>query len=927
MRILHLSDLHMGTERRDWRRRKVLGAAWDANLEQILEDGPIDFVCFTGDVADAGRDEEYAQATEFLAHTLRVLGVATEDLFVVPGNHDVDWAASPDEYACVRAHVRHERDVALSRYLAGLDSHSPRGIAAATLDRLHKRQAAYGRWLSELGLSHLESEWRFDFRVGRTASCGTAVTFIGLNSAWLSGPDDHHKLLVTEDDVQRLLEDGDDDEPSLRIALMHHPFGDLVDGRSVQDQLAGRIDVLLRGHLHRTESSHYLIDQGRGFAELAVGSLFDSQALDRYPNGCQVVTIDPGEPLLSGSNWFRSWSGSGGFWHSDNSLYAKSRDGRLGWLLAPRQTQATHLPANAAALTPHRYADYLRALRNQASQDGVATGLMRPDRIYVPQRVRPVLEGDGEDDCPPHEHDLLELMDEFWSGGRSRVLIFGNYGMGKTYFALRTVIEQTGAFIEPSAPRVPVYFPLHRLDCHAASLPDGEDRRDIIDQILVHLGDLDFPVATRHELERLLASGAVGIVLDGLDELKTRASEWKELLAPLLAIKGAYCCVTSRTADVGDTNELLADWDVFELQEWRPDNEWPAYVRKCTTADNSELLDAVKAKPRLRSLTTRPLWCFMIVDVRERVCAAEHDIDEAQLYQYFLDRALAQVMRQRRLMQTLTVQQKFVSLERFARRCATENRTSLDSATVSALLEQYLKDLDMLGLVEFLERELSVYSFLNVDRYRRFSFGHESFGSYFTAAAAVRELVAIMVGAAARDVRDTWLAHRELDPDQLVFSVGILLSSDTMATLGILPAGAAGERLLASLEEFVRGWLQRTRVPAPLRRNLTLQYALVAQRMGNGDGRPPANVLRDFVLRGAALMGADFSDLELRDIDFRRARLQGASFRGSRLTDCCFERAIVDGADFAHSTLRGCSFEHTDVSAADFTDASGAPDG
>ncbi|WP_437326969.1 metallophosphoesterase [Sorangium sp. So ce381] len=91
MRILHISDLHeRGPRERDhWRRQRVLGAAWERNLDEVLRGGAIDLVCFTGDIADWGIAREYEAATAFFERLLSRLGLGAERLFVVPGNHDV----------------------------------------------------------------------------------------------------------------------------------------------------------------------------------------------------------------------------------------------------------------------------------------------------------------------------------------------------------------------------------------------------------------------------------------------------------------------------------------------------------------------------------------------------------------------------------------------------------------------------------------------------------------------------------------------------------------------------------------------------------------------------------------------------------------------------------------------------------------------
>jgi 3',5'-cyclic AMP phosphodiesterase CpdA len=72
LRILHISDLH-ARESTDWRRRRVLGTAWEENLAALRQDGPFDLVCVTGDLAFSGEAAEYASVTDFLDVTLQGL--------------------------------------------------------------------------------------------------------------------------------------------------------------------------------------------------------------------------------------------------------------------------------------------------------------------------------------------------------------------------------------------------------------------------------------------------------------------------------------------------------------------------------------------------------------------------------------------------------------------------------------------------------------------------------------------------------------------------------------------------------------------------------------------------------------------------------------------------------------------------------------
>ena len=92
---LHLSDWHQ--RGKDFNRRVVRDA-----LIQDLQDrtrisadlAQINFIVFSGDVAFAGKAEEYKAAIEHLFDPVRkVTALDCDRLFIVPGNHDLDRGA------------------------------------------------------------------------------------------------------------------------------------------------------------------------------------------------------------------------------------------------------------------------------------------------------------------------------------------------------------------------------------------------------------------------------------------------------------------------------------------------------------------------------------------------------------------------------------------------------------------------------------------------------------------------------------------------------------------------------------------------------------------------------------------------------------------------------------------------------------------
>lgn len=424
IRILHISDLHERgpREAEPWRRRRVLGPAWEANLAALTEDGPIDLVCFTGDLADWGLPEEYARATEFVESLRAALRLGRDRIFVVPGNHDIARRVEEEAWRSLRAALQRGADLqGLSRWLAGTTREPPLGVEADWCERVLKRQEAFQRWVAEgLGRPELSptssAHERLGYRVAVELGQGKPLLqIIGLDTAWLSGGDgEAGELLVTEDQLMRLATDETGEPlPGLRIALMHHPVHDLRDGDWIERRLAELVDVVLRGHLHQTRMK-VVQDPDRRLQELAVGCLYEGHAADRWPNAIQVLTIEAGEREIRGTSRFRAWSSDGGHWYDDNALYAGARDGRLTWSIATK-TAAPLATRPAAPVTA----------RGEAQENPY-----RPHEVAVPPRFagrKPLL------------RRLQEALDR-----QESVSLVGDYRIGKSSI-LRTWEQQARA--------------------------------------------------------------------------------------------------------------------------------------------------------------------------------------------------------------------------------------------------------------------------------------------------------------------------------------------------------------------------------------------------------------------------------------------------------------------------------------------------
>lgn len=338
IRILHLSDLHErgSRESEPWRRRRVLGSAWEQNIDTLLDEGPIDLVCFTGDAADWGKAEELASTIPFFEALLDRLGLGVERLFAVPGNHDVDRSIAPDAWEQLRQAAARADALDFARWMAG--GTAPPGFDDSWRDAVLRRQGAYRTWLHhDLGRAALDPaagpHGVLGYRQELTIR-GVALTLVGLDTAWLCGDDhDAGRLWLTDQQVLSLL-DGDSTAPCL--VLMHHPFAELADGAHCRRLVSERADLVLRGHLHETEL-HTVADPDRQLLELAAGCLYEGHRADRWPNACQLLTLhlDTAGQLRRIEARLRSFSPRG-HWFDDDGLYRESRQGRLSLSVTPR---------------------------------------------------------------------------------------------------------------------------------------------------------------------------------------------------------------------------------------------------------------------------------------------------------------------------------------------------------------------------------------------------------------------------------------------------------------------------------------------------------------------------------------------------------------------------------------------------------------
>ena len=133
LRFIHFSDIHFKSPHCNDPDSDPDIKIRDAVLQDIqkmidINGEPVDGILITGDIAFAGREDEYSAARGWLTEVSSEFNIPDDRIYVVPGNHDVDRKASDKLIAkTLRSDIRTkssklERDTAINTALKDIDA-------------------------------------------------------------------------------------------------------------------------------------------------------------------------------------------------------------------------------------------------------------------------------------------------------------------------------------------------------------------------------------------------------------------------------------------------------------------------------------------------------------------------------------------------------------------------------------------------------------------------------------------------------------------------------------------------------------------------------------------------------------------------------------------------------------------------------------
>ncbi|MBL8810460.1 MAG: metallophosphoesterase, partial [Planctomycetaceae bacterium] len=298
---LLISDLHLKSTHTTWSQNVVL-RDMVRDIERKKEHFPrIDFIIVSGDLAHGGKPDQYRLVGHFLDDLLEILGLTRIDVFMVPGNHDIDRDICELTFHGTRAEFHNAENV--EKYLS---RDHERDTLLKRLSAFHEFERRYSDGMARTttadGLAYISHRMVGNLPIG----------IVGLNSALACGNDQDKDNVVLGDrpiiDICEIIRESD---VRLVIGVMHHPPCWLrdFDQRTFNQRFLPVCDVLHRGHLHEREVQLLYTGSDKPCLAIAAGAGY---VWRQFRNSYSIVSLDSSKAECS-ATYFEYDSYSGGF--------------------------------------------------------------------------------------------------------------------------------------------------------------------------------------------------------------------------------------------------------------------------------------------------------------------------------------------------------------------------------------------------------------------------------------------------------------------------------------------------------------------------------------------------------------------------------------------------------------------------------------
>ncbi len=268
--ILHLSDIHLGTEADAYTYLRDL----ESDLRVELDINKLEYLVISGDIANLSTREEYDAAYVMFNKLVKAFEIKRDHLIIAPGNHDLNWDLSGEAYEFIPRHkLPKDLEEAKIILLSDPAGHKMGGLKC-NKEKHSERFKYFAQFYEKLTGSsypgkHAEQGMLHNFPEHR-------MQIFSLNSNWEI--DHYHtktsisQAAINHNHAELLNKTY---KNWLKIGVWHHP---VTDREQIKDtgflaQLAQYgFQIGMHGHVHETQNNFFRYDDSHGMHIIGAGT-------------------------------------------------------------------------------------------------------------------------------------------------------------------------------------------------------------------------------------------------------------------------------------------------------------------------------------------------------------------------------------------------------------------------------------------------------------------------------------------------------------------------------------------------------------------------------------------------------------------------------------------------------------------------------
>lgn len=282
MLVLHLSDIHFRKGKSgsamdpDHHLRTEILRDVESKLEEIGEKP--ESILVSGDIAFAGHADEYKYALKWFEELSEVCDTELKQIFICPGNHDVDRAVT-QKYAVRGLHetIKNADNMSVESIITGMLNEEEAGRS------LYKAIDNYNYFAQSLFCELSPPE---NTRVSKDLKLndGSILRLHALNSALVSGSDFENEEgnLYVDQSYRTITKEAGVEH----LVICHHPFNWLGNGVALRDHLNDVAKLQLFGHEHTNR-----IELVRDYVRFAASAAHPDRQEQGWEPGYNIIKL------------------------------------------------------------------------------------------------------------------------------------------------------------------------------------------------------------------------------------------------------------------------------------------------------------------------------------------------------------------------------------------------------------------------------------------------------------------------------------------------------------------------------------------------------------------------------------------------------------------------------------------------------------